>query len=84
MAGKITAEAESRREAILRYIDAYRRTRGWSPSYKEIMAEVGISSLSHMSYHLTGLERRGLLFREPNQARAMRLTKRGRALIESQ
>ncbi len=70
-----------KRLAILRFIAQYRDQHGWSPSLKEIMAAVGITSTSHIHYYIEHLVNERLLYKRPYAARAIRLTKAGRAYI---
>ena len=62
---------------ILKYIEDYWQTRGYSPSLREIQTGCGISSLSVVTWNLGKLEKRGDIARTPDIARS--ITLRGRA-----
>jgi len=48
--------------AVLAFIIAYKRTHdGCPPTYRQIMAELGIRSLSNVRYILVSLQEQGLL-----------------------
>lgn len=46
---------------------------GNSPSVREIMVDAGLSSTSVASYHIEKLEKEGRIYREPDQARHIRI-----------
>lgn len=48
---------------ILTFIDNYSRTRGYSPSIKEIMTAAGYTSPASVHHHLVVLEARKLITR---------------------
>jgi repressor LexA len=62
-----------RAETILEFIKRYRAERGYSPSVRNIMTACGFSSTSNVGYWLDDLEQRGLIKREPNTARSIRV-----------
>ena len=62
---------------ILRYIEDYWQTHGYSPSLREIQTGCEISSLSVVTWNLGTLEKRGDIARTPDIARS--ITLRGRA-----
>jgi repressor LexA len=54
------------------FIEEYFSEHGYAPSYREIMKNVGIPSLSVVRYNLERLQREGLLERDPRIARGIR------------
>jgi len=58
--------------------------RGWSPSLAEIADVAGISSKSVVMNHLNKLLDRGLVEREANTARTVRLTSLGRRVLQEE
>jgi repressor LexA len=55
---------EDTRDLMLKFIMRYKmRHDGNSPTYQEIMGEIGLSSTSTVSYHLDRLENEGLIRR---------------------
>lgn len=61
----------ARQQAMLDYIAAYATEHGSTPTVREIMAEVGISSTSVCTYHLNKLRAAGLLNRAGSVARGL-------------
>ena len=60
-----------RQRAILEFISAQMRERGYPPSVREIGAEVGLTSPSTVHSHLATLQREGYLRRDPTKPRAI-------------
>lgn len=58
---------------ILSAIAEWVRTRGYSPSMREIGETVGLSSLSSVAHQLNQLEVRGYIRRDPNRPRAIEI-----------
>jgi len=63
-----------RQKAILAYIQKYVVERGRPPTIREIGGAVNISSTSVVNYNLTKLKERGLLERDAEVSRGLRLT----------
>ena len=64
--------ATPRQQALLRYVTgALEANHGISPSFREMMRDTGITALSSIRHDLTALEKRGLIRRIPNRARAI-------------
>jgi repressor LexA len=68
-----------RQRAILRSVRGYTEAYCYPPSMRNIKEELGISSLSVVSYNLDVLEARGLVYRNRRQARSILLTPSARA-----
>ncbi len=62
-----------RQKAVYNFIRDKIRNRGYGPTVREIGTRFGISSPNGVVCHLKALEKKGLISREPNMARAIRL-----------
>lgn len=58
---------------IYAFIEVYSRREGRPPTNREIGKEVGINSTGHVDYHLSVLEKKGYITREPKKSRGIRL-----------
>jgi repressor LexA len=65
-----------RQQQILDYIEAQVEAKGYPPSVREIGSAIGLSSSSTVHSHLTALERKGLVKRDPTKPRALLLANR--------
>lgn len=63
----------TRQRQILEFIDAEVRERGYPPSVREIGDGVGLTSTSTVHAHLTVLEKKGFLRRDPTKPRAIEI-----------
>ena len=61
----------ARQRKVLEVISASVERRGYPPSMREIGEAVGLTSTSSVSHHLTTLEKKGFLRRDPNRPRAV-------------
>jgi repressor LexA len=66
-----STELTARQRAILDFIVAAQRDRGFPPSVREIGEAVGLTSPSTVHTHLATLQRRGFLMRDPTKPRAI-------------
>ncbi|HEY6041555.1 MAG TPA: transcriptional repressor LexA [Anaerolineae bacterium] len=64
-----------RQQQILAFIHRYERDKHRPPTIREIGAAVGISSTSVVNYNLNILQREGLIAREKEVSRGLRLTR---------
>ncbi|HEY2332123.1 MAG TPA: transcriptional repressor LexA [Acidimicrobiales bacterium] len=64
-------EPTDRQRAILDFIVAQQRDRGFPPSVREIGEAVGLTSPSTVHSHLATLQKRGYLVRDPSKPRAI-------------
>lgn len=64
----------TRQHAILDYIDSFIRENGYPPTIRQIGKACNISSTSVVNYNLNKLEREGLLTRDREVSRGLRLT----------
>ena len=62
-----------RQQAILEFIQRFTRERHYPPTIREIGQEVGISSTSVVNYNLNILEREGLIERDKEVSRGIKL-----------
>jgi repressor LexA len=65
-----------RQQQILDYIEDQVEAKGYPPSVREIGSAIGLSSSSTVHSHLTALERKGLVKRDPTKPRALLLANR--------
>jgi DNA-binding transcriptional ArsR family regulator len=70
------------RDRILNYLEAYLDENGYPPTYDEIREAVGLSSRSHVNYHLTALEEQGFIERTPRVPRGLRLVDSAAASLQ--
>jgi SOS-response transcriptional repressor LexA len=62
-----------RQRAAMRFIHGYQLAHGFSPSFREIAAALGVDSKSIVSHVLDDLEKAGALRRLPQHHRAIEL-----------
>jgi len=58
-----------RQQQVVEFIVAYSKERGRAPSYREIAAHLGVASVHTVHCHVTSIERKGRIRREPYEAR---------------
>ena len=68
---------ETRQTDILKYIHTQVSEKGYPPTVREIGLAVNLSSTSTVHGHLSRLEKKGFLQRDPSKPRAIELTKKG-------
>ena len=64
-------ELTKRQQEILDYLRMIQRTKGYTPSTREIQHYFGFASQTAAMSHLRALERKGVIQRLPNKARAV-------------
>jgi len=57
------------------FIINYMKSEGMPPTNREIGRELNIASTGHVDYHLTMLEKKGWIARQPKKSRGIKLTK---------
>lgn len=72
----------NRQKNILEYIGEYVQQNGRPPTIREIGAAVSISSTSVVNYNLTRLKEKGLLERDAEVSRGLRLTQTAASIYE--
>jgi repressor LexA len=63
--------ATEKQQKILDFIKSFRNAKGYSPTVREIGAEVGINSTNGVVCHLNALEKKGLVARTKLTARSI-------------
>ena len=67
MAVKIT----KKQQALLDFLQDFTEENGVSPSYREIMTGLGLSSVSAVAEHIDNLVAKGVLKKNPGEARSL-------------
>jgi repressor LexA len=67
------AALTNRQEEILNFIIKRIKEKGYPPSVREIGANVGLSSTSTVHLHLTRLEEKGVIRKDPTKPRALEI-----------
>ncbi len=57
--------------AVLEFIQDFTEEKGYSPSYREIMAGLGLTSVSAVAEHVENLVEKGALKKVPGAARSL-------------
>ncbi|MGO2100894.1 transcriptional repressor LexA [Vagococcus salmoninarum] len=73
---------ESRQSEILKYIHSQVEDKGYPPTVREIGVAVNLSSTSTVHGHLSRLEKKGFIQRDPTKPRAIELTRAGLDMID--
>ena len=71
------AKGESRQIEVLRFIHQQVEEKGYPPTVREIGEAVHLASTSTVHGHLSRLEKKGLIARDPTKPRAIELTAEG-------
>jgi repressor LexA len=71
-----------RQRALLAAVAEFIETHGYSPALRDLAMACDIPSSSSVVYNLDALERHGLIEREHEVARSIRLTAAGRAALK--
>jgi repressor LexA len=69
----MTADLSDNQTRIYRFIEEYTRREGRPPTNREIGQAVGIVSTGHVDYHLSVLEKKGLIHRDRKKSRGIRM-----------
>ncbi len=62
-------------EKVYNFICSHINSKGFPPSFREIMTEIGVNSTSTVKYYLDKLEEQGLIKRSNNKNRAIEIPK---------
>ncbi|GEA15387.1 LexA repressor [Moorella sp. E308F] len=65
-----------KQEMILQYIRQFTNTHGYPPTVRDICKAVGLNSTSTVHGHLSRLEKKGYIRRDPTRSRAIELVER--------
>lgn len=60
-----------RQKEVLDFLSSFTSRNGYSPSYEEIAAGLGLNSLATVHKHITNLQNKGLLQRSHNRSRSI-------------
>ena len=71
----MSENSRNKMQAVLNYINTYNAENGYSPTVREICAELHIKSTASAYYYLEKLTNEGLLSRSPNKNRAVNFKK---------
>ncbi len=66
-----------RQKEVVDFLEAFVEENGYSPSFEEIAAGLGLRSVATVHKHITNLEKKGLLDRERNRSRSIDLVPEG-------
>lgn len=77
----MTEAHESKQLEILKYIYETVETRRFPPTVREICSAVNLSSTSTVHGHLTRLEHKGYIIKDPTKPRAIEVTAEGRKVL---
>ena len=69
-------ELTKKQTLILDYIKHFLETNNYSPSYREIMEGVGLTSVSAVSEHIDNLVAKGAIKKVPGAARSLEITEK--------
>ena len=59
--------------AVLEFLEDFTEENGYSPSYREIMAGLGLTSVSAVAEHVENLVEKGVLKKVPGAARSLEI-----------
>lgn len=68
-------QASEIQRKMYEFIVNYMKLEGMPPTNREIGRELHIASTGHVDYHLTMLEKKGFITRQPKKSRGIKLTK---------
>ena len=71
-----TVRVSKTRQWILQYIRDFSNTRGYSPTIRDIMKGCSLSSTAVVQHHLAVLEKEGIISRDPEVFRSIKLIDR--------
>ncbi|MGY3703334.1 repressor LexA [Vagococcus martis] len=77
----MSTKRSSRQLDVLKYIHEQVEEKGYPPTVREIGTAVNLSSTSTVHGHLSRLEKKGLISRDPTKPRAIELTSEGLKMI---
>lgn len=59
--------------AVLNYLESFTEENGYSPSYREMQAGLGLSSVSAVAEHVNNLVEKGVVKKVPGAARSLEI-----------
>ncbi|MBR2840018.1 hypothetical protein IKE82_01655 [Candidatus Saccharibacteria bacterium] len=60
-----------KQQAVLDFLEDFTEEKGYSPSYREIMTGLGLSSVSAVAEHIDNMVAKGILRKVPGAARSL-------------
>ena len=60
-----------KQQAVLDFLEDFTEEKGYSPSYREIQAGLGLSSVSAVAEHIDNMVEKGILKKVPGAARSL-------------
>lgn len=66
-----TPKLTKKQLAVLNFLEDFTEENGYSPSYREIVSGLGLSSVSAVAEHIDNLVSKGVLRRVPGAARSL-------------
>ena len=69
----MTIKLTKKQLAVLNYLQDFTEEKGYSPSYREMMAGLGLSSVSAVAEHVENLVEKGVLKNMPGAARSLEI-----------
>ena len=60
-----------KQQAVLNFLEDFTEEKGYSPSYREIQAGLGLSSVSAVAEHIDNMVEKGILKKVPGAARSL-------------
>lgn len=79
--GMLGVMRSEKQQQVFEFIGVYIGEHRRPPTNREIGVAVNIASTGHVDYHLSALVKRGLIVRDANTARGVRLTTEGETLL---
>ena len=69
----MTVKLTKKQLAVLNYLQDFTEEKGYSPSYREMVAGLGLSSVSAVAEHVENLVEKGVLKKVPGAARSLEI-----------
>ena len=67
------AKITKKQQAVLNFLEDFTEENGYSPSYREIQAGLGLSSVSAVAEHIDNMVAKGILKKVPGAARSLEI-----------
>ena len=68
-----TLKITKKQLAVLDFLQEFTDEKGYSPSYREIMVGLGLSSVSAVAEHIDNLVSKGIIKKNPGEARSLEI-----------
>lgn len=69
----MTVKLTKKQLAVLEFLESFTKENGYSPSYREIMSGLGLTSVSAVAEHIDNLINKGALKKVPGAARSLEI-----------